>query len=170
MEQEIATTPRLRIRRIGGGDAPAMFAVYGDAAAMRYVGDGTPLSRAGCDDWVAVTHRNYATRGYGMFAVELRSTGEIIGFCGLVHPGGQPEAEIKYAFQRAHWGHGYATEAATALVAYGESALHLAEIIATVDPAHHASQHVLAKAGLRKAELREDDDGSLTQVFRWRKG
>ena len=54
----------------------------------------------------AVTAENYDHRGYGMFALVERETGAVVGFCGLVHPGGQTEAEIKYAFLRTALGPG----------------------------------------------------------------
>lgn len=168
MTTTLFETPRLFVRRIGPADVDAMHAVYGDADAMRWVGDGEPLDRAGCEEWVAVTLRNYARRGYGMFAIVERASGQVIGFCGLVHPGGQPEAEIKYAFRRECWGRGLASEAAPALLNHGASAHGLQHVIATVAPDNAASQRVLEKAGMQKDALRRNDDGSLTQLFVWR--
>jgi RimJ/RimL family protein N-acetyltransferase len=160
-------TERLIVRRIGDADVDAMHAVYGDAQAMRFVGDGQPLSRQGCAEWIAVTRRNYALRGYGMAAIVERATGEVVGFCGLVHPGGQPEAEIKYALHRAHWGRGIATEAAAALLRHGAAAHGLRHVIATTAPGNTVSHKVLSKAGMMKGPLRENDDGSFTQLFVW---
>ena len=160
-------TPRLRVRRIEPGDGVAMLAVYGDAEAMRWVGDGRPLIRAQCEEWIDVTLRNYATRGYGMVALVERSTGGSIGFCGLVHPDGQPEAEIKYALRRDHWGQGLATEAAAALLAWGASALGLQQVIATAALENTASHRVLLKVGMQRGELRHNPDGSITQLFDW---
>src|SRR5579871_739561 len=141
-------TLRLIARQIQPDDVEAMLAVYGDAEAMRWVGDGQPLDRAQCEQWVTVTHRNYATRGYGMYALVERQSGAVIGFCGLVHPGGQPEAEIKYALRREFWGQGFATEAAAALLRHGATVHGIDSIIATVAPPHRASQRVLIKAGM----------------------
>ena len=145
-----------------------MLAVYGDAEAMRWVGDGSPLTAEECERWIAVTADNYLRRGYGMFALVERETGGVVGFCGLVHPGGQAEAEIKYAFLRSAWGRGLATEAARALLGYGAAAHGLRQVIATVDPDNHASQQVLAKAGMQRGALRQNEDGSQTQLFHWR--
>ena len=160
-------TARLVIRRIVPGDAAAMHAVYGDAEAMRWVADGLPLARERCEEWVRVTERNYAARGYGMFTVLLRDSNEVVGFCGLVHPGGQADSEIKYAFHRAHWGKGYATEVATAMLRYGASVHGLSRIIATAAPENLASHRVLAKAGMRPEEPRRAEDGAVTLVFSW---
>ena len=166
-DAQLFETPRLAVRRLSAADVDAMHAVYGDAGAMRWVGDGEPLPREGCVEWVAVTHRNYATRGYGMSALVLRETGEVIGFCGIVHPGGQPAAEIKYALRRAHWGRGLASEAVAGMLAWGATTHGIAEIIATTAPDNAASQRVLAKAGMRPAGSRDNDDGTLTLIFAW---
>ena len=164
----IAKTPRLLIRLIEPGDAAAMYAVYGDADAMRWVDDGQPLTAADAERWVQATRHNYETRGYGMYALVERESGEVIGFAGLVHPHDQKEAELKYALRRETWGRGLATEAAVALLAHGESAHGLRHVIATTAPENEPSHRVLLKAGMRRGELRTEPDGSLTLLFEWR--
>ncbi|WP_051414436.1 GNAT family N-acetyltransferase [Pseudoxanthomonas suwonensis] len=165
MSQAVFQTTRLIARRLDRGDVDAMLAVYGDPDVVRYVGDGTPLDRRGCERWVEVTLRNYATRGYGMFALVERATGAIVGFCGLVHPSGQAEPEIKYALHRGHWGRGFATEAARALLDHA-SHLGLGEVIATLHPGNEASARVLAKAGMLDLGLRRETEGPGTRFFR----
>lgn len=170
MEQVILfETARVLVRRLMAADVDALYRVYGDAEAMRWVGDGEPLDLAGCRRWVQVTHDNYARRGYGMSTLVLRATGEICGFCGIVHPGGQAMPEIKYALQRAYWGQGLATEVVRAMVAYGAETFDLQEMIATTAPENLASQQVLYKAGFAFADDRHEEDGSITKVFTWRK-
>lgn len=163
-------TERLRARLLTPADADALHAVYGDADAMRWVGDGQPLDLATCQRWIGVSQRNYARRGYGMSALELRSTGAVVGFCGIVHPGDQPHAELKYAFVRAQWGQGLATEVAQAMLAYGARAHRLYEIIATAAPDNAASRRVLAKAGMQHVDSHRYDDGSSTELYLWRDG
>ena len=158
-------SPRLRCRFWVAADRAAVLAVYGDADAMRYVGDGTPLSEGDADRWLDVTARNYARRGYGMFALEDRATGQLVGFAGLVHPGDQAEAEVKYALARAWWGRGLATEAVRHLLEGAATRYGLYDVIATVAPAHAASQRVLAKAGLTRRADRVHEDGTRTAVF-----
>ena len=75
---------------------------------------------------------------------------------------------MKYAFLRTHWRQGLATEAVGDLLKYGEDSHGLTHMIATVDPENLASQKVLTKVGMAKTELRENEDGSQTQVFEWR--
>ena len=163
-------TERLRVRQIESTDVNAMHAVYGDADAMRWVGDGSPLAREQCEEWVVITQRNYALRGYGMSALVARNSGEVIGFCGLVHPGGQPEVEIKYALRREFWGVGLATEAAAGMLAYGATVFGITRVIATTAPDNTASHRVLSKAGMQRAQLRRNEDGSFTQYFAWQPG
>ena len=164
----IFETERLIARRLQPSDLAPLLAVYGDADTMRWVGDGKPITHEACVKWLEVTENNYRVRGYGMFALLNRRTEEVLGFCGLVHPGGQPQAEIKYALKRSYWGSGLATEAAGAMLAYGATEHRLAEVIATTAPENVASHKVLLKAGMQRAELRDNEDGTFTQVFRWR--
>lgn len=167
MSSIVFTTTRLTARRWDGREVDDLLAVYGDADAMRWVGDGLAISREQCEKWVEVTLGNYQRRGYGMFALEEKTTGRVVGFAGLVHPGGQEEPEIKYAFLRSHWGQGLASEAAKGLVEYGQRAHGLNHIIATAAPANVASHQVLRKAGFTPGPLRQNEDGTATQLFFW---
>lgn len=76
MTDTVFTTPRLNVRRWRPTDIDDLFGVYADAQAMRWVGDGRPITRNECEQWLQVTRANYARRGYGMFALELRDTGD----------------------------------------------------------------------------------------------
>ena len=167
MARLLFETPRLIGRQLAAVDTDALFQVYGDKDAMRWVGDGEPLPREDCVRWVEVTENNYARRGYGMSALVLRESGAVIGFCGLVHPGGQEAVEIKYALVRDHWGQGLATEAVGAMLAYGAQAFELSRVIATIYPENLASQRVLEKVGMRVLEDRGNDDGSITRLLVW---
>jgi RimJ/RimL family protein N-acetyltransferase len=167
MSETVFESPRLRCRRWTRDDLDALTKVYGDRDAMRWVGDGEPLTREDCERWLGVTARNYAQRGYGMFALEDRASGRVVGFVGLVHPGGQAQAEVKYALAREHWGRGLATEAVRALLDRARVRFGVAEVVATVAPDNRASQRVLAKAGMRLREVRANDDGSRTLLYAW---
>ncbi len=160
-------TPRLYARALDEGDLQEMLTVYGDQEAMVWVGDGDVLSPDEAVAWIAKTQNNYQVRGYGMTAIVLHKTHEVVGFCGLVHPDGQPEVEIKYAFKRAFWGQGLATETVVAMVAYGVRCFDMAYIMATTAPENAASHRVLLKSGFQWGPLVDDPDGSKTQVLEW---
>jgi RimJ/RimL family protein N-acetyltransferase len=168
MTDTVFETSRTRVRKWRESDLTAILTVYGDRDAMRWVGDGEPISAADARRWMQVTSENYEKRGYGMFAVELPSSGEVIGFVGIVHPNQQEEPEIKYAYLRQYWGLGIATEVARGMIRYGEVTHGLRHIIATTAPENLASHRVLLKAGMRRGDLRENGDGSQTQLFVWR--
>lgn len=168
MSFTIFTSERLTCRRWLPDDFEALLAVYSDREAMRWVGDGQPITPAECKDWSKVTEANYAKRGYGMFALVERESGAVVGFAGLVHPGGQNEPEIKYAFMRTHWGAGLATESVRQLLDYGASVHGMSRIIATVAPGNVASQRVLKKAGMTLAHKRLNVDGTTTLVLDWK--
>lgn len=163
-------TERLRVRRWRDSDLPALLAVYGDAEAMRWVGDGRAITHEECVRWLEVTRDNYDRRGYGMLAIEQRASPGVIGFCGIVHPGGQPQPEVKYALLRSHWGRGLATEAVSGLLAHGARAHGLAFVIATTAPQNLASHRVLLKAGMQQGSLRANEDGTHSLLFHWRPG
>ncbi|AXE35226.1 GNAT family N-acetyltransferase [Chromobacterium phragmitis] len=161
-------TERVLVRRWRDVDVDALLAAYGDAAAMRWVGEGQALAREDCLRWLDVTRRDYAARGYGMFAVVSRGDGATLGFCGLAHPGGKAEPELKYAFLPAHRGRGLASETAAAMIEHAAAEWGLRHIIATVAEENLASQRVLCKAGMARGEAWREEDGSRTLRFHWR--
>ncbi|MFT6714244.1 MAG: RimJ/RimL family protein N-acetyltransferase/ribosomal protein S18 acetylase RimI-like enzyme [Planctomycetota bacterium] len=158
-------TERLRVRQIDERDFDAMVRIYGDLEAMKYVGDGTALTRESCLAWIEITRNNYATQGYGLSCIVSKQTGHTIGFCGFTHPGQQADPELKYCLEKASWGKGFATEVGLGMVAYGAAELGLNRIIATVDAAHSVSRHVLAKCGLALESSSANDDGSGSEVW-----
>lgn len=160
-------TRRLIGRRWTPADFEAVYAIYSDPEAMRWVGEGKPITRESCLQWFDVTAANYRTRGYGMLALEDKVSGEVVGCCGLTHPGGQADPEIKYTFLRRLWGQGLASEIVPALLAYGAQQHGLIRVIATVDPENVASQKTLTRAGAELIERRREDDGTTTLVYRW---
>ena len=143
-----------------------MSELCGDAELMRYVGDGTPLTRADVERWIRVSQENYARRGFGCFAVEVAEREYFAGYCGLVNALGQSEIELIYALRREFQGQGLATEAARAVLQAGFEIFALTEIIATVDPVNAASQRILEKIGLHYDGERRDDYGALEAVYR----
>lgn len=159
-------TDRLRVRRMVPEDLPSLIEVYSDPVAMRWVDDGEPISPADAERWVQVTQDNYRKRGYGMSVAELSESGKIVGFCGLVHPGGQAEVEIKYTLLRAHWGVGLGTELAAGMLEYGRREFGMERIIATVDADNAASLGLLDKVGMRE-ESRTPEGDSVTVLLAW---
>lgn len=167
MSQMAFQTARLYGRRLCHTDVDVMLALYSNQDVVRYVGEGTPLDRSGCERWIEVTLRNYAERGYGMFALIDRESGATVGFCGLVHPSNQVHPEIKYALYPNQWGKGLATEAAMGLLSFAES-ICIRKVIATVHPKNDSSKRVLIKAGMTQCvEPIQNSDDSEDLLFYW---
>lgn len=85
-----------------------------------------------------------------MRSVLLADGGEVIGRCGIAVRAieGRTEHEVAYLFARAHWGKGYATEAATAMRDRALGELGLSRLIALIDHGNEASKNVARKLGL----------------------
>ena len=91
-------------------------------------------------------------RGYALWAVELTATGSFIGQCRLYPAEGKgPEVEVAYHYAPATWGHGYATEAAMAVLTDAFGRVGLDQVIALVMPENVGSWRVAEKAGMRLA-------------------
>lgn len=143
-------TPQLVLRRFTTSDHAALMRVFGDPEVMRF-GDGAQ-SPKWVSKWLEACLVGYEQRGYGPWAVVKKSSGEVIGYCGLFHfpnINGRPEIEIGYRLARGWWGRGYATEAVLAVRDYAFNALGLSRLVALIDPANVASVRVAEKAGMR---------------------
>ncbi len=106
------TSERLVLRMFRESDLDAYADMCGDAEVMRYLGDGHTFSRAEAWRSMAVVIGHWQLRGFGLWAVEERSTGLLAGRVGCWQPEGWPGLEVGWALRREFWGSGYATEAA----------------------------------------------------------
>ncbi|MFG2843564.1 GNAT family N-acetyltransferase [Kitasatospora sp. NPDC048296] len=145
-------TSRLVLRRWRESDVPAMAAVNADPEVMRWIRDGRVLSPEETRLWVERIERNWEAEGFGLFAVEWRASGELVGFTGLAVPTFLPEVlpavEIGWRLGRPFWGRGIATEAATAALRFGFEGRGLERIISIAQVGNSASERVMAKLGL----------------------
>jgi RimJ/RimL family protein N-acetyltransferase len=160
----ILTTERLLLRTFRRDDLPAYAALNADPEVARYLGG--PLSRADSDDIAAWAQECHATDGIGLLAVERRSDGAFLGMCGLHHQESVPnEVEIGWRLAHAYWGHGYATEAATAWLDHAFGPLGLERVISITDPPNLRSLAVMHRLGMvfeREAEV--EDSGVVFQA------
>jgi RimJ/RimL family protein N-acetyltransferase len=143
-------TPRLVIRSFTLQDAPALHErVFGDDEAMRFIPRGASPSVERTRASIERFMRHEREHGFGLWAVELKDTGELIGDAGLfLVQGVGPEIEVAYHLGKQWWNQGYATEAASACLRLGFQDCGLTEIIAICFPEHAASRRVMEKAGM----------------------
>ena len=144
----VLETPRLSLREFQLEDLDALAAILSDPGTMRYY----PMSfdRPAVADWIQRNRTRYANDGYGLWAMILKSTCELIGDCGLVRQNvdGADEIEIGYHVRRDLWGQGYATEAARACRDYGFAHLKVDRLISLIRPENLASRRVAEKNGM----------------------
>ncbi|MEU1541270.1 GNAT family N-acetyltransferase [Actinacidiphila glaucinigra] len=143
-------TSRLRVRRFRPGDAPALAAYRSDPAVARYQGWSEPVSREEAAGLVAgFAAADPGAPGWFQYAVELTATGELIGDIGVRLHDNRMQADLGFTLARAHQGHGYATEAVTALLdrLFTEGGLH--RVSAECDARNTASARLLERVGFR---------------------
>ncbi|MEH2090569.1 GNAT family N-acetyltransferase [Nostoc sp.] len=145
----ILETQRLLLREMTLSDLDALLLVLGDADSMRYY--PKPFDREMVEKWIERHRHNYAQHGLGLWAMVLKTTGEVIGDCGLIwqEVEGQQELEIGYHVRRDQQMQGYATEAASACQDYAFNVLGSDRVISLIRPENIPSRRVAEKNGLK---------------------
>lgn len=144
----ILRTRRLDLRELTDDDLPALRAILQD--------DDTMTAYEGAFDeqmvrsWLSRMRERYRDDGFGLWAVVLRESGEMIGQCGLTrqHILDEDVIEVGYLFDRAHWRRGYATEAATGCRDHAFTALGADRVWAQVRDTNIASMNVAIRLGM----------------------
>ncbi len=144
----IAETTRLIMRQLTQEDFPALCKILQDKEVM-YAYEHA-FSDEEVQDWLDRQIERYEKYGFGLWAVVLKETGEIIGQCGLtMQPWGDREVlEVGYLFQKAYWHQGYATEAAQACKKYAFETLDAQEVYSIIRDNNIPSQHVAERNGM----------------------
>jgi RimJ/RimL family protein N-acetyltransferase len=143
-------TPRLLLREWRDDDAAPFAAMSADPAMSEFL---LPYpDQAAIDAWIERARRRWAEHGFGLFAVELPGEAPFIGVVGLndLHPAvpAAPAIEAAWRITPAHWGNGYATEAARAALEDGFYRLGLKEIVAIAMERNQRSRRVMEHIGM----------------------
>lgn len=149
-EKIIAETERLILREMRPSDMDALCRIMCDAETMRAAYE-QPFRSEEVQGWLNRHLKRYEDYGFGLWAVVLKQTGEMIGQCGLTLQEwrGRTVPEIGFLFARAHWHNGYATEAAIACKQYAFSMLHVDSVYSIIRDTHTASQNVAMRNGMK---------------------
>jgi RimJ/RimL family protein N-acetyltransferase len=163
----VVETERLRLRRLGAGDAPFVLELVNEPSWLRYIGDKNVRSLADAERYIAEgPARSYAERGFGLYLVETRGDGTPIGICGLVKRDSLADVDIGFAFLPRYWKQGFAYESARAILDYGYSQLRLPRIVAVTLGDNRASIQLLERLGLRFLRVvRLGDDPTELELF-----
>lgn len=147
-------TERLILRPPVAADFEPWAAFSADEEAARFIGG--VQSRAGTWRVLCSVTGAWLIRGFSMFSVIEKSTGEWVGRLGPWQPEGWPGTEVGWGVVRSRWGKGYATEGAIAATDWAFRELGWDEVIHTIEPENTPSQAVAKRMGstiLRQARL-----------------
>jgi len=151
-QAELASA-RLRLRPFQAADAARVQVLIDDPEiAGNTLTIPHPYPAGLAERWIAGHADDWAAGRKGVWAVCL-AEGELIGAAGLHLEPAHKRAELGYWIARAHWGHGFATEAVRLLVEHAFDTLALERVFAHHFPWNPASGRVLEKAGLRREGL-----------------
>lgn len=139
-------TERLLLREWRESDFESYARICSDEDVMRYL-NGKPFTRLEAWRHMAFIIGHWQLRGYGHWAVEEKSSGELIGRLGFLNPEGWPEFEIGWTLAKEKWGRGYATEGARAALDYAFSELDRQHVISLIHPDNKASIAVAKRLG-----------------------
>jgi ribosomal-protein-alanine N-acetyltransferase len=131
------------------------------------------LDRAASDQLIARIEAGFDQLGYGLWALELRATGEFLGFTGLAQASVEahftPAVEVGWRLAQCAWGQGYATEAAFASLAYGFADAGLSEIVSYTGAANVRSRAVMERIGMTHDPADDFDHPGLPAEHRLRR-
>jgi RimJ/RimL family protein N-acetyltransferase len=158
----VLETERLRLRRFRDDDLDTLARWNADPVFMRHMGR-PPMTR---DESAAALRRHeqhWSEHGFGLFAVEHRRTGTLIGRTGVQYHRAWPDdPELGWSFDPAWWGRGLATEAGAACVEWAFGELAIPRLVSITIEENLASRRVMEKLGFRLLETNRDEELGLT--------
>lgn len=144
-------TSRLLLRQWRAADREPFAALNAHPVVMAHF--PASLTREESDALADRCERLIAERSWGAWVAEIKATGEFIGMVGLHVPPDDfplsPCVEILWRLARAHWGQGFATEAARGAMRVGFETLKLSEIVSFTVPANIRSRAVMERLGMQ---------------------
>lgn len=165
--QEILRTERLVLRQQTLDDAPFVLRLLNEPSWLRYIGDRGVRTLPDASRYIREgALRMYREHGLGLYRVELVTTGEPIGLCGLLRRETLDHPDLGFALLPAYWGHGYAREAAAAVLDDARERLGVKRIVAITSIDNDASGRLLQRLGFRhEGVTRLGDDAEQLRLY-----
>ena len=162
----IIETERIHLRPFCIDDIERFAGICANPNVMRYIGDGQPVNRDIIADKIRKWIELYQQQQYGLMALVLKETNELIGFCGFIHQilDGEEYIELGYRLDEAYWKKGIATEAALAVRDYAFNELGIPMLISIIHHQNEASKRVARKVGMQLLK-RTEFKNVLVDVF-----
>ena len=148
----IIETKRLYLREMTQNDFASLCKILQDDEAM-YAYEGA-FSDAEVQEWLDRQIARYNKWGFGLWAVVLKDTDEMIGQCGLTFQPwkGKEVLEIGYLFQKQYWHKGYAVESAEGCKKYAFEIINADEVCSIIRDTNIPSQNVALRNGMVKTD------------------
>jgi RimJ/RimL family protein N-acetyltransferase len=147
MNEVTLETERLVMRWFREDDFDQYSRICADAEVMRFLNNGKPLTDLEVWRQMAYFIGHWEFRGYGMWAVDEKTSSKLVGRIGLIYPAGWPGFELGWMLDRDCWGKGYATEGAQRALAYAFTELDRDHVISLIAPENVASIKVAERLG-----------------------
>lgn len=163
-------TARLRMRRWRADDLDAFASINADPIVMQCF--PSPLTRQQTEALIDELEQHFDRHGYSQWALEVKNTGELIGFTGLTDVGGQlpfaPATEVAWRLAANAWGRGYAYEAARAAIDFGWGTAGLTEIVSFTAKPNHRSERLMQRLAMTHDPADDFDHPKLPVADRLR--
>ncbi len=146
MKEIIIESDRLILRMFREEDLEAYAKLTANPEVMRFLG-GKTFDRLEAWRHMAFLLGHWHLRGYGLWAVEEKASGNLVGRIGFLNPAEWPGFELGWTLAREYWGRGYATEGARRALKYGFNELDRPHIISLIHPDNNSSIRVAERLG-----------------------
>ncbi|HEX6125532.1 MAG TPA: GNAT family N-acetyltransferase [Pyrinomonadaceae bacterium] len=146
---QVIETERLVLRHFTPEDAAFILELVNEPGWKKYIGDRGIDTVDDARKYIeTVPVASYAKHGFGLWAVELKDYGSLVGMCGLVKRDTLDDVDIGFALLSRFEGRGYAQEAANATLAYARDRLGLHRVVAITTDNNDRSRILLERAGM----------------------
>jgi len=143
-------TERLLMRAFSQQDLDPFTEMLADPQVMELATySGKTMNRSQADNWLCMMVGHWHLRGFGIWAVEEKNSGSLIGRIGLQRLIWFDETELVWMLNRSSWGKGYAQEGASAAVKFAFEILGLACLSAVIHPDNHRSIKLAERLGMQ---------------------
>jgi len=166
-KQVVIETGRLSLRRLAADDAPFILRLLNEPSFIQNIGDRGVRTVEDARKYLQDGPlASYDVNGFGLYLVEHRPTGTAMGICGLLRRAQLDAVDIGFSLVPEFWSHGYALEAAAAVMKYARASLGLDRLVAITSLHNDRSARLLARLGfIYERNVRLTPDGEELKLF-----
>lgn len=144
------TTERLSLRKIQTDDEDFIIKFLADEELAKYLPLDRPYNANEASTWFDGRLDHWRLNGFGTFIIVLKHSNDVMGYCGIEYVRGTKFIDMRYGLLKCFWGHGYAYEAALAVLQYGFSVHAFSKLYGAAVPQNIPSIKLLQKLGMSK--------------------